>query len=327
MLSRNYLFLLLFIFGCELAKSSVLPIAAGSGKLICDKINNIRMDTISSVVIDSNQSADVLKSDGISAESQEQFELAARAFEEAVKAFKVKQIIDTVCVFRAGFNYVHIEQYEKAIPFLQECIELNYNIGRTSRLLSDAYIGLKNIEKAESVLLTGKNNCPEEEVEFDKKLAYLYFNSRQYEKAALEFEYLNVALPGNKKYMYLYGFSLERTNKFERAIAIFESMLELFPDDKKSKKMLGIVYFRQTEVLNEKEVKQYEAKKNASVEDYVATKRNLENINRGYEKARVIMEESLIDYPNDKQIISSLYAIYKKQSKEDKAARMKEMLK
>jgi len=49
------------------------------------------------------QSADVLKSDAISAETQENYELAAKTYEDAVKAFKEQNITDTVCMFRAGF--------------------------------------------------------------------------------------------------------------------------------------------------------------------------------------------------------------------------------
>ena len=273
------------------------------------------------------QIPEVFKSDGISAETQEQYEVAAKAFEAAANAFKEQNIIDTISIYRAGYNYARIDQYEKAIPFLQECIDLKYNEGRASRLLSDTYFRLKNIEKAETVLLTGKTNCPEDQFEFDKKLAYLYYNSGQYEKAAEGFERLDAVVPGNKNYMYLYGFSLERLKKYEEAVVVFEEMQQLFPGDKRAKKMLGIALFELTNELNEKEVKRYELMKNAKLEDYIITKRKLEKINMGYEKARVILEESLVDYPKDMLIVRSLYAIYNKQFKEDKATEMKSRLK
>lgn len=277
-------------------------------------------------VVALGQIPDVLKSDGISAEMQEQYEAAARAFEAAANAYKQQNVIDTVCIYRAGYNYARIDQYEKAIPFLQESVDLGYNKGRASRLLSDAYAGLNEVEKAEAVLLTGKANCPEEQAEFDKKLAYLYYNSGQYEKAAAGFEKVNAQEPGNRNYMYLYGYSLERVKKFEEATAVFKDMQQLFPGDKRSKRMLGLLYFGQTDALNEKEVSRYESIKNAKLEDYIITKRKLDQINKGYEEARVILEESLSDYPDDQVIIRSLYTIYKKQSKDGKASEMKSML-
>lgn len=272
------------------------------------------------------QTPEVLKSDGISAETQEQYEAAAKAFEAAAKAFHAQNIIDTVCIYHAGANYARINQHEKAIPFLQESIELGYNVGRASRLLSDAFFGLKDVEKAEAALLTGKSNAPEEEFEFDKKLAYLYFNSGQYEKSAEVFEKVVAQDPQNKNYLYLYGFSLERIKKYQEAMAIFEEMQQLFPNDKRARKMLGIVLFELTDERNTKEVANYESNKGAKLEDYINTKKRLENINAGYEKARLLLEQALKDFPNDKQLIHTLYKTYKKQSKEEEAAKMKSRL-
>lgn len=272
------------------------------------------------------QNADVLKSDAISAESQEQYADAARLFMEAHQAYQAANTLDTTCVYRAGMNYVKVEKYAEAVPLLEETLGLNYNTGRTSRLLADAFAGLKQTDKAEAVLVKGKELAPEDSTEFDKKLAYLYFNSAQYEKAASSFKTVNDAVPANKNYMYLYGFSLERIKKFDDAIAVFDAMQEQFPGDKRSKKMLGITLFEKTDEANERAVKQYENNKGAKLEDYVVTRNKLEVINQGYEKARVLLEESLAEYPTDQMIIASLYTLYKKQFKEDKAAQMKKRM-
>lgn len=272
------------------------------------------------------QTSEVFKSDGISAETQEQYEVAAKAFEAAANAFKEQNIIDTISIYRAGYNYARIDQYEKAIPFLQECIDLKYNEGRASRLLSDTYFGLKNIEKAETVLLTGKINCPEDQFEFDKKLAYLYLNSKQYEKAVISFEKVHRTAPENKNYAYLYGLSMERVKKYEQAIDIFTRLQQQFPNDSKSKKMLGITLFEQADEQNERIVKNYETKQDARIKDYIVTKRKLEEIDQKYDKARLILEESLADFPENKQVINTLYLIYRKQSKEKLAAEMKSRL-
>ena len=85
------------------------------------------------------QNADVLKSDAISAESQEQYADAARLFEEAHAAYKAQNELDTACVYRAGMNYAKLDQFDKAKPLLEEALALNYNYGRTARLLADTY--------------------------------------------------------------------------------------------------------------------------------------------------------------------------------------------
>jgi len=276
------------------------------------------------------QNADVLKSDAISAESQEQYADAARLFEEAHAAYKAANVVDTACVYRAGMNYVKIDQFDKAIPLLEETLAMNYNPGRTSRLLADAYVGLKQNDKAEEILLKGKEASPEESLDFDKKLAYLYFNTGKYEQSAETFKAVNEGDPGKKNYMYLYGFSLERIQKYDEAIGVFQSMQEQFPGDKRSKKMLGVTMFEKTDAQNEAEVARYEAAKKANqakLEDYIGTKKRLDDINAGYEDARVILEESLAEYPNDQLVITSLYKLYKKQFKEDKAEQMKKRIK
>lgn len=276
------------------------------------------------------QNADVLKSDAISAESQEQYADAARLFEEAHAAYKAQNQLDTACVYRAGMNYAKLDQFDKAKPLLEEALALNYNYGRTARLLADTYYGLKETAKAEETLLKGKEVVPEDSTDFDTKLAYLYFNTAQYDKAAASFKTVTDAIPGKKNYLYLYGFSLERIQKYDEAIAVFKGMQEQFPGDKRSKKMLGVTIFEKTDAANEAEVNRYEAAKKANkanLESYVGTRERLEVINKGYEEARVILEESLAEYPQDQLLITSLYKLYKKQFKEDKAEQMKKRIK
>lgn len=322
MLSKVLLIFLLSVLIVEKAFSSDVCLSDNlAGDFDC-----FIADSVNISVAGSDNSADVFKSDGISNESQDMNEEAAKAFEAAVIAFKAKQVIDTMCIFHAGYNYVVIKKYERAIPFLQECVNLNYNVGKSSRLLADAYIGVKMTKEAESALNTGLEKCPEERLEFEKKLAYIYFNSGNYSQAASAFEILSNSEPDNKNYIYMRGFSLERINKLDDAVSVLENGIKLYPDDKKLKKLLGIAYFRQTDELNEKVVKQYESKKSSSVEEYVVAKRRLEEIKNGYEKSRVMLEEALVNFPNDKQVIISLYNIYKKQSKEEKATQMNKLL-
>jgi tetratricopeptide (TPR) repeat protein len=273
------------------------------------------------------QTAEVLRSNAAIAETEGNYNEAAVNYEKAAMAFEEQGITDTVCFYRAGSNYLKIDQYGKAIPFFEKSVRLGYMESQSCLLLSDAYWGLKNTEKAEDVLLAGKIKAAENVSDFDKKLAYLYFNTGKYKEAAVEFSKLNDLFPGKKNYMYLYGFSLERIKEYDQAIQLLEAVQKEFPGDKKSKKILGITYFEQTDSLNTAEIKRYESKTDAGLEDYIGTKKRLDRINAGYEKARIILEESLSDYPDDKSIINVLYQIYKKQKDNNKAAQMEKLLK
>lgn len=273
------------------------------------------------------QDAAVLKGDALNAELQEHYGDAATYFDAAAKAYKAQNIIDTLCIYRAGVNYVKIKKYKEAIPFLQESLDMNWNSGYTSRLLAEAYAGIQKPDTAEQILIAGKEKVPEEAPEFDRRLAYLYFNSGQYEKARTSFEKLITLSPGGKDYLFLYGFSLERTKEYEKAVAVFEKMQLLFPDDKESGKMLAISYFEQTDDLNEKEVKRYNSLKNAKLEDYIGTRKRLEEIDVRYEKARIMLEQSHKDFPTDQIVINLLYKVYKKQNNTTGMSEMKKLMK
>lgn len=273
------------------------------------------------------QTAEVYKSDAVSAETQENFELAAAGYEQAANAFKEQQITDTTCIFRAGYNYFRVKQFGKALPFFGQCIGLNYKPAVVYPLMADAYYSLNDARKAEEVLLAGRAAMPGATAELDKKLAYLFFNTGQYNKAVVEFGRLNESFPENQNYMYLYGFSLEREKRYDEAVTILQAAQRHFPDDKKIRKILGVALFEQTDLLNEQEVKRYESLKNAKIADYIDTKKRLERINAGYAGARMVLEESLRDFPGDKLVISSLYKIYKKENNTAKAAEMEGLLK
>ncbi|PCH70225.1 MAG: hypothetical protein COC06_05435 [Bacteroidales bacterium] len=272
------------------------------------------------------QQAEQLKTDAMNAELQEEYTQAADLFSKAINAFKAQQKTDSLSIFGAGQNYLKAKKYAEAIPFLKECTDLNYNMGRSARLLSNAYSWTKQYKLAEKILMDVAAKVPDEKIEFDKKLAYLYFNSSQYSKSASLFNQLLANSPNNKNYMYLYGFSLERIQKFDKALVIFEQMMQLYPQDKRAKKMQAYTYLKKTETAYNKEVKRYESIKNVTFEDFRETKKRLKNLDGDYEKARLLLEKAYKDYPKDKMLINALYKVYKKQKNTNKMNEMKKLI-
>ena len=273
------------------------------------------------------QNADIFKGKALNFEIRKNFEEAAKNFEEAAKAYKMHNIVDTLSIYKAGVNYVKVKKFQKAIPFLEKTLALNYNVNNTSLLLADAYAEIKKPELAEKILKEAKVKIPGKAMEFDKKLAYLYFNSGQYEKSLNAFAKLNSLFPDNENYMYLYGYSLERVKKYKKAMAVFKKMQQSFPNGKKAKRMMAITYVENTIDDNYNEINHYNSLSNKNLENYVDTQKRLKAMDSRYEKARIMLEGSLRDYPNDPLIIRMLYKVYKKQNNTVKMNQMKKLLK
>jgi len=273
------------------------------------------------------QNADVLKSDAIIQESQMQFLEAAKLYEAAAKAYEAENRIDAFSYFKAGQSYTKAKKYNLALLMLKKAEDNNYTAADLYLTYGDAYVGVKKIDEAEKVLLSGKAQYQEEWPAFTKKLAYLYYNSAQYQKAEI---YLKTALqqaPNNHTYLYLLGSSYERMKMNKPATEMLEKVLALQPNHKNSIKKLGVIYFRQTDGLYSKETKRYELMKNPSRMDYHNSTKKLETIAQGYTKALPFLEKAHENSPHDKAIISCLSIAYRRLKMETEANKMTILLK
>lgn len=273
------------------------------------------------------QDADVLKSNGIMFEGQMKYLEAAQNYEAAIKAYEANNVIDELCIFKAGQNYVKVKMYDKAIPFLTKSINNNYDNYQTFLSLADAFEGLKNYTEAENALLKGSSLFPNNKTEYIKSLAYMYFNSKQYDKAVSSLENAINEDSTNVSYLYLYATSFEKLKNYKRATTEFEKLLAIDPNHTKSLKKLGFIYFKQTDYLYKKEMKRYEALNNPSRVDYHNSKKKLTQISQGYKKALPHLEKTHQLYPNDKTIISCLSVVYRRLNMDTKADEMKALLK
>lgn len=273
------------------------------------------------------QNADVLKSDAIMQESQMQFLAAAELYEKAAKLYQADGNVDAFSFFKAGQNYTKAKQYQKALSMLDEARTNAYNEADLYLSLGDAYAGLRQFDEAEKALLSGSEQFAGERAEFTKKLSYLYFNSKQYEKAL---GYLNNAIeqePDNATYYYLLGSSYERLKDYKKATEQLEKVVALQPNHKNSIKKLGVIYFKLTDYQYSKETKRYEGLKNPSRVDYHNSTKKLEEIAKGYTKALPYLEQAHELSPKDKAIISCLSVAYRRLKMEEKAAQMSALLK
>jgi tetratricopeptide (TPR) repeat protein len=272
------------------------------------------------------QEADVAKSNGIMYEGQMQYQKAADAYALAEKLYAEKGVIDTLCVFKAGQNYVRLEQYEKAIPYLEKAAELKYADKNVFLSLADAYSGLKNYEAAEQALIKGLEIFPEEEPTYRKKLAYHYFNSKNFDEAVATIDLALELYPGDDNLMYLKGSALERNKKYDEAVLVFESILAQDPNHKKSITKLGVLKFKLTDYLYAKETKRYESMKNPTRVDYHNSKKKLEAISQGFNEAIPYLEKARTFKPNDKLVLNCLMVAYRRTNQTQKSDEIKALL-
>ncbi|MGQ1783901.1 tetratricopeptide repeat protein [Saccharicrinis sp. GN24d3] len=277
--------------------------------------------TTSSLYLNAQQ-GDILKSEAIMYEGQGNYPKAAITYEKATIAYENENLTDTLSIYKAGQSYSRCKHYDKALPFLIKCDDLNYQEPNLYITLSQAYTGNKDLKKAEEALLKGQEMYPNHKKNYIKQISYFYYNSRQFDKACAA---LSTALennPNDLNSLYLYGSSLERLKKYDEASDALLQIMKLDESNTKAVKKLGIVYFKKTDNLLQKETKRYEAIAKPSRVDYSNTVKKLDQIKEGYKKALPYLEKAYETSPNDKTIASCLKVVYKRLKMDDKAVQL-----
>ncbi len=272
------------------------------------------------------QQGDILKSEAIMYEGQGNYEKAAVTYEKATEAYKSENVLDTLSVYKTGQLYARSKQYPKAIPFLKQCIELNYQEHGVYIALSDAYSGLKQKNEAETVLEEGISKFPAAKSDFIKKLGYLYFNSGKYDKAVTTLKSALEVEPNNETFLYLYGSSFDKLKKYDESAQAFEKVLEINPNNKKAITKLGLVYFKRTDAKYKKEKKRYESMKSPSRVDYHNYTQKVASISKEFSKAVPLLEKAHQLSPSNKAIITCLSITYKRLKMKEKEAEMNKLL-
>lgn len=261
---------------------------------------------ISQFSIINGQQADITKSNAIIKEGMGEFGNAAELFRKAIQLYKDKNIIDTLCVFKAGYCSVKAKKYNESIPFLKECINMNYNNYKIYIYLSTAYINTKQTAKAIETLEKGKKIYLNKGNTFDKQLALCYYDAKKYKKASEIFSVLVNKNKSDYNLKYKYALSLEKEKKYLLAANQMQDILKQNPDDIKVIKKIGVLYFKETDLKYQKEKKKYEAIKNPSRVDYSNSLKNLNKISQGFNKAIPYLEKALKNNPNNKALNNCL---------------------
>ena len=158
-----------------------------------------------------------------------------------------------------------------------------------SKLLS-IYKSEKDVKGQEFVLLAKKENLPEEYKKATKSLAYLYVNSKQFEKLIDACDELLNWYPSNSKYWYFKAIAYQKLKNNEKAEEAYGKVLAIKPDDVKSNMNLGLMIFFKANKYYEKSIKQYEAIAKPMDDDYDKCKVELNKARKQFREAEPMLQ-------------------------------------
>lgn len=169
----------------------------------------------------------------------------------------------------------------------------------------------KDIEGQEIVLLAKCKNMPHEYRKAIKSLAYLYMNSKQYEKLLPLCDSLVEWYPDNYKYHYFKAISYQKLREVEKAKEEYLLAIACKADDANSNMNLGMILFLKANKEYDKAVSQYEAIAKPTDENYQKCKAKLATARKKMSIAELYLLTAYKVKPN-KNVKNALCNLYKK---------------
>ena len=264
-----------------------------------------------------------LQNEGIDAFNKENYELAMKLFDSVINLNKLSVYeednlpADSVFIYYTGLAASRSSNWEKAETYFLEAIDLGYAEGDPILLLNEVYTETKDSVKAEANLKRGFELYPEDDRIFTNLINY-YLQTSQNEAAL---EYLNAAIkkdPENHSFYYARGVLYDMGKDFEKALADYNTALELKNDYFEPLLNIGVIYYNKgAEDMNSandiKDNKAYEAAKKAASEVF--------------RKSLPYMEKAHELKPDDLMVLETLKNLYYRFEMMDKYNEVNEKMK
>lgn len=152
-----------------------------------------------------------------------------------------------------GYSYLKLGQFQEAIDALEEAKNQDPEKPETLFYLGLAYAGNDEIDKAIEILELASENGYEPKIHVEQKLAELYFQKEDYDKASEKYEEVITLNSSDVNYfvrpVYIY---IEKTNNPDKAVALAEKAQIHNPDDPMSYNLLGWAYVANNDYINGK---------------------------------------------------------------------------
>jgi tetratricopeptide (TPR) repeat protein len=188
--------------------------------------------------------------------------LLARSYVQAYEPYMAKDILWNVLKENRnyrdawiilGYTYLQLQQFEDAIDALEEAKRQDPEKPETLLYLGLAYAGNNDTEKAIEVLELALENGYEPSIHVEQRLAELYFQTEDYEKANESFEEVISLNASDTEYfvrpIWVY---IEKLEKTEAAVKLAEKAQLKNPDDAMSYNLLGWAQVANRDYINGK---------------------------------------------------------------------------
>lgn len=230
-----------------------------------------------------------------------------KAFLYFEKILEVKEMpvfkgeADTIIIYNAAVTAQRIEEYEKAINYYNQAIELNYGGGETIIALAGCYKAKGDTVAYVSKLKEGFEKYPSDQSILGAIINYYLLEA---ENAAEAFKYLEFAResdPTNPQFYSAEAHLYDKTGDSETAILKYKKAIELDANFFEAYYNLGVIFFNKgvelTDVANKiKDNKKYEEAKKVADDKFM--------------EALPFIEKSHELRPEDTSILSTLKTLY-----------------
>jgi tetratricopeptide (TPR) repeat protein len=152
-----------------------------------------------------------------------------------------------------GYSYLKLEAFNEAIDALEEAKRQDPEKPETLFYLGLAYAGNGQLSEAIDILELALSNGYEPSIHVEQKLAELYFQSEDYEKASKKYEDVISLNPSDINYfirpIYIY---IDKLQNPEKALSLAEKANLHHPDNAMSYNLLGWAYVANHDFINAK---------------------------------------------------------------------------
>lgn len=245
---------------------------------------------------------------------------ALAKFKEAIALDKTTEGNSIIYAY-AGLCAENISDNAGAKGFFRSAIERGFEEDIIYIKLGEIYKDEKDYKGQEFVFDKGMITFPNKEYEFGKKLAYTYYNSRQYAKLEGLTKKLLTLEPDDTKMMQFNATALQGQKKMKEAYTMYKKLHGLEPDNLSANIFLGNYEYQMGKMQIDKVTKEYESIPTPTRVQYSDFQKKIQiAIDNGYGKALPYLEKANELKPDDKNIHKMLYAIYFKMKDKEKAA-------
>ena len=218
--------------------------------------------------------------------------------------------IDTVIVFNAGLAAFNAGNFDKAIKYYKESVDLGYNGAPGYTYLSSAYMAKKDTIGALNILKEGFEKYPGDQTVLEGMIQ-VYLDLKKTDEAM---KYLQMAIekdPNAARYRFAQGRLYEDMGEEDKAIETYDKCLELDPDFFNALYNLGALYYN-------KGVEQFNIARDVPPNENAKYEAEMKKADAWFEKSLPYMEKCNALEPDDRGTLESLKNLYYRMQKMDK---------